>query len=78
MFSEHEPSEIITGYKIAGKHWTAHPALGVGINNEAGTPRLRGVISFTYSPKVKRKSSVAQLKPQLMPHVNLLQKLRSY
>ena len=69
MFSEHEPSEIITGYKIAGKHWTAHPALGVGINNEAGTPRLRGVISFTYSPKVKRKSPVAQLKPQPMPHV---------
>lgn len=46
-FGVHSPSEVIVGGRFQKGLVVVSPALGIGVNGEAGTPRLRGLLSLS-------------------------------
>jgi hypothetical protein len=46
-FGTHSPSEVVVGGRFQKGLVVVAPALGVGVNGEAGTPRLRGLLSLS-------------------------------
>ena len=47
---EYSPSEVVVGGRFRRGRLTVQPAVGVGISNQPGTPRLRGLLSFSVHP----------------------------
>ena len=48
VLGEHTPAEILIGGRFQRGRVVVQPAVGVGINNQPGTPKLRGLVSFSY------------------------------
>ena len=46
-FGVHSPSEVVVGGRFQKGLVVFAPAMGVGLNGEAGTPRLRGLLSLS-------------------------------
>ena len=47
---EYSPSEVVVGGRFRRGRLTVQPAVGVGISNQPGTPRLRGLLSLSVHP----------------------------
>ena len=52
---DYTPSEVLVGGQFRRGRLVVQPAVGVGINNQPGTPRLRGLLSFSVQPPPRPK-----------------------
>ena len=52
-FAEYNPAEVIVGLRILKGNLVLQPALGVGINNEPSTPKLRGLLTVSFQKPKK-------------------------
>jgi len=56
-FSDYKPAEVILGLRIAKGRFVVQPAIGVGINNEPSTPKIRGLITVSLQqPKINKNN----------------------
>ena len=46
-FGDYNPSEAILGLRIAKGRLVMQPSVGVGLNNQPGTPKLRGLLTVS-------------------------------
>jgi len=53
VIGEFKPSEVILGGRFEKGPVVVQPAIGIGINNQPGTPKLRGLVSFSLRPQPK-------------------------
>jgi len=59
-FSEYNPSEAVVGLRFARGQLVIQPALGIGVNNEPSTPKLRGLLTISFQPSKKDKPSFTE------------------
>ena len=52
-FSDYEPAEIILGLRLLKGNLVIQPALGIGINNEPSTPKIRGLLTISFQQPKK-------------------------
>ena len=52
-FSEYNPAEVIVGLRILKGNLVLQPSLGIGINNEPSTPKLRGLLTVSFQQPKK-------------------------
>ena len=55
-YMDYNPSEVVVGYRFKIGNFAIQPGVSVGIANEPGTPKLRGLLSVSYEseePKVE-------------------------
>ena len=55
MFSDHTPAEALMGLRIAKGNIIIQPGVGIGINNQPATPKLRGLLSISFQEPKKKK-----------------------
>ena len=54
-FAEYQPAEALLGLRIAKGRLVIQPAVGIGINNQPGTPKLRGLLTFSFRQPKKQE-----------------------
>jgi len=54
-FADYQPAEAILGLRIAKGRLVIQPAIGVGINNQPATPKLRGLLTISFKQPKKEK-----------------------
>ena len=57
-FAEYQPTEAILGLRIAKGRLVIQPAIGVGINNQPATPKLRGLLTVSFKQPKKEKAEL--------------------
>ena len=55
-YSIYSPSEALAGVRIEAGAFVFQPALSVGITNDPGTPKLRGLFTIAYQVEEKKKT----------------------
>jgi hypothetical protein len=71
VVGEHRPSEVLLGGRFQHKRVVVQPSVGIGINGEAGTPRLRGLVSVSIHPP-KPAPAAAQTEQPPTPQVQVV------
>jgi hypothetical protein len=59
-YMDYNPSEVVVGYRFKIRNFAVQPGISVGIANEPGTPKLRGLLSVSYEseePKVEHQKA---------------------
>jgi len=56
-FAEYRPAEVILGLRVAKGRVIIQPAVGVGINNQPSTPKLRGLLTVSFKQPRKQMSA---------------------
>ena len=69
-FGVHSPSEVVVGGRFQKGLVVFAPAMGVGLNGEAGTPRLRGLLSLSVLQPAPVKHAVVE--PLAAPEVQVI------
>jgi hypothetical protein len=54
-FGQFKPAEVFVGGLYKRKKLIIYPALGIGLNDQDGTPKYRVLLSFSYRPQKKAK-----------------------
>ena len=63
QYDSYTPSEVFTGVRIEAGDFIVHPAIGVGVSNSPGTPKLRGLLSISYNFAEEEKAKVTVSPP---------------
>ena len=71
VVGEHRPSEVLLGGRFQHKRVVVQPSVGIGINGEAGTPRLRGLVSVSIHPP-KPSPVATQIEQPPAPQVQVV------
>ena len=58
-FADYNPAEAILGLRISKGRLVIQPALGIGINNEPATPKIRGLLTISFQQS--NKNSIADI-----------------
>ena len=53
VLGDYKPAEVIVGGRFQRGRFVVQPSVGVGISSQPGTPRLRGLLSFSIHPPPK-------------------------
>ena len=54
-FAEYQPAEALLGLRVSKGRLVIQPAIGIGINNQPGTPKLRGLLTVSFKQPKKQK-----------------------
>jgi len=66
-YMDYNPSEVVVGYRFKIGNFAIQPGVSVGIANEPGTPKLRGLLSVSYEseePKVEPQKAEEPEEPE--------------
>ena len=60
-FAEYQPAEALLGLRVAKGRLVIQPTIGIGINNQPGTPKLRGLLTFSFrQPKKQEEDTLTE------------------
>ena len=65
-YMDYNPSEVVLGYRLRIGSFIIQPGVSVGISNEPGTPKLRGLLSLSYENE-EPKPTVLEPKESRQP-----------
>lgn len=66
-YSIYSPSEALMGVRIEKGPFVLQPALSVGVTNEPGTPKLRGLLSITY--QIEEEKTAPTVEPPVVEKI---------
>jgi len=65
QYDSYSPSEVFAGLRMDTGLFIIHPALGVGISNSPGTPKMRALLSVSYQIQNDKKLEITEPEPEL-------------
>ena len=62
LYDDYNPSEVVVSYRVKIGNFVLQPGVSVGITNDPGTPKLRGLISIGYEEDEREEKEVIEEK----------------
>lgn len=63
-YMDYNPSEVVVGYRFKIGSFVIQPGVSVGISNEPGTPKLRGLLSVSYESEEPKEAPQKTEEPE--------------